>query len=170
MNNPYYTECPVKDVLSVKSLYTFFRKQIPRDYNFKGESHDFHEILCVMSGEVGVTADKNVYRPAGRSGDFSPRRRISFAVVRPRHIAGNHRVFFCRRRLSAKRQTHLHPFGAAAFGNLFRFRRGAEGVRTGKRARGSRPRRQRSGSFRRGEAAGNYLYCRCLRKRRKRDS
>ena len=62
MNNPYYTECPVKDVLSVKSLYTFFRKQIPRDYNFKGESHDFHEILCVMSGEVGVTADKNVYR------------------------------------------------------------------------------------------------------------
>lgn len=76
MNNPYYTECPVKDVLSVKSLYTFFRKQIPRDYNFKGESHDFHEILCVMSGEVGVTADKNVYRlPAGqaifhRGGEF----------------------------------------------------------------------------------------------------
>ena len=76
MNNPYYTECPVKDVLSVKSLYTFFRKQIPRDYNFKGESHDFHEILCVMSGEIGVTADKNVYRlPAGqaifhRGGEF----------------------------------------------------------------------------------------------------
>lgn len=76
MNNPYYVECPVKNALSIRSLYTFFRKQIPRDYNFKGESHDFHEILCVMSGEVGVTADKNVYQlPAGqaifhRGGEF----------------------------------------------------------------------------------------------------
>ncbi len=76
MSNSYYTECPVKNALSIKSLYTFFRKQIPRDYIFKGESHDFHEILCVMSGKVGVTADKNVYQlPAGqaifhRGGEF----------------------------------------------------------------------------------------------------
>lgn len=30
MNNPYYVECPVKNELSIRSLYTFFRKQIPR--------------------------------------------------------------------------------------------------------------------------------------------
>ena len=81
MNNAYYSdayyvECPVKNVLSIRSLYTFFRRKYPRDYNFKGESHDFHEIVCVIGGELGVTADKNVYLlPAGkaifhRSGEF----------------------------------------------------------------------------------------------------
>lgn len=60
MNETYF-ECPVKDVFHIKSLYTFFRKKYPRDYDFKGESHDFHEIVCVLNGEIGVTADKNVY-------------------------------------------------------------------------------------------------------------
>lgn len=72
MNKAYYTECytecPVADVLSIRSLYTFFRSKYPRDYTFKGESHDFHEILCVIGGELGVTADKNVYLlPAGKA-------------------------------------------------------------------------------------------------------
>lgn len=76
MNNPYYIECPVNDVLSIRSLYTFFRRKRPHDYNFKGEIHDFHEIVCVIGGELGVTADKNVYLlPAGqaifhRGGEF----------------------------------------------------------------------------------------------------
>ncbi|MGN1062445.1 MAG: helix-turn-helix domain-containing protein [Candidatus Scatosoma sp.] len=68
MNNAYYIECPVKNVLSIRSLFTFFRRKYARDYNFKGESHDFHEIVCVIGGELGVTADKNVYLlPAGKA-------------------------------------------------------------------------------------------------------
>ncbi|MGN1051846.1 MAG: helix-turn-helix domain-containing protein [Candidatus Scatosoma sp.] len=67
-NDAYYVECPVKNVLSIRSLYTFFRRKYPRDYSFKGESHDFHEIVCVIGGELGVTADKNVYLlPAGKA-------------------------------------------------------------------------------------------------------
>lgn len=68
MSNNYYTECPVENVLSIRSLYTFFHRKLPKDYNFKGESHDFHEVLCVIGGELGVTADKNVYLlPAGQA-------------------------------------------------------------------------------------------------------
>lgn len=68
VNNEYYIEFPVNDVLSIRSLYTFFRRKRPQDYNFKGETHDFHEMVCVIGGELGVTADKNVYLlPAGKA-------------------------------------------------------------------------------------------------------
>lgn len=76
MSNIDYIECPIEEVLSIKSLYTFFHRKLPKDYTFKGESHDFHEVLLVLSGELGVTANKNVYLlPAGqaifhRGGEF----------------------------------------------------------------------------------------------------
>lgn len=68
MSGNYYFGCQVENALSIQSLFTFFHKKLARDYNFKGESHDFHEVLCVLNGEVGVTADENVYiLPAGQA-------------------------------------------------------------------------------------------------------
>lgn len=56
-----YTECPIPPPLSMRSLYTFSRQKLHRDYVFKGEAHDFTEVVCVTDGKVGITADKNVY-------------------------------------------------------------------------------------------------------------
>ncbi len=49
----------VNNSLSISSLITFFRRH--HDYFFHGESHNFYEVVCVLSGEVGITAGKNVF-------------------------------------------------------------------------------------------------------------
>lgn len=56
-----YSECPVKNVLSLTSLFTFSRRRFAVNYAFKGETHDFAEVVCVTDGKVGITAEKNVY-------------------------------------------------------------------------------------------------------------
>ena len=56
-----YEECPVDTILSIRSLFTFFRRTLLADFNFSGESHDFTEVVCVIGGRVGITADKNIY-------------------------------------------------------------------------------------------------------------
>lgn len=61
METNTYKECPVKNVLGLSSLYTFSNRKFSRGYSFKGESHDFAEVVCVVSGKAGITADKNVY-------------------------------------------------------------------------------------------------------------
>lgn len=61
METALYPECPVKNVLSLSSLYTFSRRRFSAEYTFKGESHDFTEVVCVTDGKAGITADKNVY-------------------------------------------------------------------------------------------------------------
>lgn len=62
-----YEEFPIDAMLSIKSLFTFFRRTLTQDFQFSGESHDFTEVVCVLGGRAGVTADKNIYvLPAGQ--------------------------------------------------------------------------------------------------------
>jgi AraC-like DNA-binding protein len=56
-----YAECPLPRPFSIRSLYTFSRQKLHEDYVFKGEAHDFTEVVCITNGKVGITADKNVY-------------------------------------------------------------------------------------------------------------
>lgn len=53
--------CETKNILSITKLYTFFEKHFESGYFFRGESHNFYEIVCVLSGEVGITAGKRVF-------------------------------------------------------------------------------------------------------------
>lgn len=61
METTLYPECPVKNVLALSSLFTFSNRRFPNGYTFKGESHDFTEVVCVTDGKAGITAEKNVY-------------------------------------------------------------------------------------------------------------
>lgn len=56
-----YEEFPVDNIICIQSLFTFFRRVLPYDFHFNGESHDFMEVVCVIGGRVGVTADKNLF-------------------------------------------------------------------------------------------------------------
>ena len=56
-----YEECPIKNMMSIKSLFTFFRRTLEQDFQFSGESHDFTEVVCIIGGRVGITADKNIF-------------------------------------------------------------------------------------------------------------
>ena len=48
--------CPVARPVALRGIYTAFQKQIDADYVFRGEAHDFYELVLVVEGCVGVTA------------------------------------------------------------------------------------------------------------------
>lgn len=56
-----WEECPIAEVLQIDSLFTWFRNKFSSGYKFGGEVHDFIEVVCVMSGSAGITADKDVH-------------------------------------------------------------------------------------------------------------
>lgn len=59
------TRCEIKKMVQIKKLVTFTETTFETDHYFSGEAHDFWEIVFVISGKVGVTADKDVYLAQG---------------------------------------------------------------------------------------------------------
>ncbi len=58
----YTTEgCKIKNFLEVNELITISKQQFSNRYFFRGESHNFYEAVCVLSGTVGITAGKKVF-------------------------------------------------------------------------------------------------------------
>lgn len=45
----------------ITELYTTYSKKFEPEYRFKGETHDFWELVCVKSGKIGVAADSDVF-------------------------------------------------------------------------------------------------------------
>lgn len=56
-----YVPCNIPNPVSISAVYTFFNRTFPEAYSFKGERHSFFEVVCVLSGKVGITADKSAY-------------------------------------------------------------------------------------------------------------
>lgn len=56
-----YKEFPLKKLINITSLYTAYDDIKRFDFVFNGEQHDFWELVYVVSGEVGATADNRVY-------------------------------------------------------------------------------------------------------------
>lgn len=46
---------------ALTALYTTYSKEFGADYRFKGEVHDFWELVCVTSGRISVAADSNIF-------------------------------------------------------------------------------------------------------------
>lgn len=53
--------CKINNILSISKLHSFFRKTFQKGYVFKGECHDFYEVVCVVNGKVGITSGKKIY-------------------------------------------------------------------------------------------------------------
>ena len=56
-----YNECKIERIISISSIYTAFEDTYSNSYTFDGESHDFWEVVCLLDGNLGVTADNSVY-------------------------------------------------------------------------------------------------------------
>lgn len=56
----YEHEVPVGKVLELTSLMTAFEVTYGSDFYYPGESHDFWEMVCVLDGEINITADERV--------------------------------------------------------------------------------------------------------------
>lgn len=56
-----YSSYELKNIFSIKTLYTSFEAIHETNFDFDGERHDFWEILIVTDGEVTVTAGSDVF-------------------------------------------------------------------------------------------------------------
>jgi len=56
-----YNRCEIKRMVHIDALVSLFNEIFEYDHYFPGETHNFWEIVCVLSGKVGVTANKDVY-------------------------------------------------------------------------------------------------------------
>ena len=64
-------ETELKRGIQIEKFHTFFKIQFRNDYVFNGESHNFWEMVFVLDGSVGITADSDVY-VLQRAGYYSP--------------------------------------------------------------------------------------------------
>lgn len=64
--------CKIHNPLCITKLHSFFHMGFKNNYFFKGESHDFYEVVCVLSGEVGITAGKQVFTMRSGNITFHP--------------------------------------------------------------------------------------------------
>lgn len=55
-----YKLLKINRYIKIDGLYSLFERTYPTDYRYRGESHDFYEVVCVLEGKVGVMADKSV--------------------------------------------------------------------------------------------------------------
>ncbi len=56
-----YKRCKITGNPHITGMYTAFKQTYSRKYNFVGESHNFWELVCVISGTLGVTSKGNVF-------------------------------------------------------------------------------------------------------------
>lgn len=54
-------ECIIKRNIEISSFLSAFEPTYETDFFFRGESHDFWEIVYVMGGRAGASADERVY-------------------------------------------------------------------------------------------------------------
>ena len=45
----------------ITEIYTAFSKDFGPEFRFRGEIHDFWELVCVTSGQISVAADSQIF-------------------------------------------------------------------------------------------------------------
>lgn len=74
----------------ITKVYTTYLWEFQADYRFKGESHDFWELVCVLQGSISVAADTNVFElTAGQAILHNPMQFHNITVTgnRPTQVA-----------------------------------------------------------------------------------
>lgn len=81
-----------KKTIKIESLCTLFDKVYGPEFNFSGESHDFWELVYVIDGRVGITADDKIYDFS--AGDVILHKPMEFHKIRSLENMPIH-VFIC---------------------------------------------------------------------------
>lgn len=61
MNAYTYEPYKPKNIFEIEHFYSLFEKEFQKDYVFRGEAHDFWEIVCVREGNLCVCADERIF-------------------------------------------------------------------------------------------------------------
>lgn len=51
----------IKRYITINEIYTFFKMDCDRTFNFTGESHNFWELMYILDGSLCVSADEKIY-------------------------------------------------------------------------------------------------------------
>ena len=73
----------VERTVHLNGFYTAFRAKFNPDYVFRGESHDFYELVLILSGSLGVTAGSNSFILEGPAAVLHPP--MEFHALRAEH-------------------------------------------------------------------------------------
>lgn len=57
----------------ITGLYSLFEREFPRDYVFRGETHDFHEVIMLLEGTAAFTAGECTYEMTAPAAIYHPR-------------------------------------------------------------------------------------------------
>ena len=68
---------PFPRSLQIEGLYTAFSQRLEPGYVFRGETHDFAELVLVKAGRIGVTAGSESFPLDAGGGVFHPADGIS---------------------------------------------------------------------------------------------
>ena len=63
---------PIDRLIQLQGFYTAFETKLSRDYVFRGEAHDFYELVLIVSGSLGVTAGTNSFILEGPAAVLHP--------------------------------------------------------------------------------------------------
>ena len=55
-----YDQLMINKTIEINSIITAFEIIYDSEFYYKGEAHDFWELVCVVDGEINVTADNNI--------------------------------------------------------------------------------------------------------------
>lgn len=56
-----YPFCPLPREIDITALVSAFHVKREQNYYFNGESHDFYELVYVVNGKAGITAEERIY-------------------------------------------------------------------------------------------------------------
>lgn len=51
----------IKEIIKITEMFSLFTQHYDKGYSYPGETHDFWECVCVMNGNLCVSADERVY-------------------------------------------------------------------------------------------------------------
>lgn len=54
-----FTQFPLRKVFNISRIYTFFYMELPKNFSYSGERHDFWEMVYIDKGEMLCTAGDN---------------------------------------------------------------------------------------------------------------
>ena len=56
-----YRSFEIKSNPEITKVYTAFSQTFGPEFKFRGETHDFWELVCVTEGQISVAADSRIF-------------------------------------------------------------------------------------------------------------
>ncbi|MBQ8174981.1 MAG: helix-turn-helix domain-containing protein [Clostridia bacterium] len=57
----------------ITGLYSLFERELSSDYIFRGETHDYHEVIMLLDGSLAFTAGESTYEMCAPAAIYHPR-------------------------------------------------------------------------------------------------